>query len=191
MRPIARLFVVVATVVLVPGGLRSDAPKERKAIYNDTANARAEIALAVSRAKNKNKRVLLVYGGNWCGWCHKLHDLFSKDRAIRQILFNEYELVSVDIGRFDKNIDIVDGYGAQIKTGGVPYLTVLDGNGKPLANQETGALEKGDKHDPSKVRTFLEKYAPPPLDAERTLKDALSTAGKKDKRVLVHLGAPW
>ena len=43
-----------------------------------------------------NKRVLLMFGGDWCGWCHKLHDLFAKDNEIRRLLSYEYELVMVD-----------------------------------------------------------------------------------------------
>ena len=42
------------------------------------------------------RRVLVMFGGDWCGWCHKLHDLFAYDPAIRELLHEEYVLVMVD-----------------------------------------------------------------------------------------------
>ncbi len=186
-----RLFVLFFAVVYIPGALRSETPAARKAIYDEKVDARVEIASAIASAKKNNKRVLLVYGGNWCGWCYKLHDVFSKDATIRKILLNEYKMVFVDIGRFDKHLDIVQSYGAEIKKEGVPFLTVLSGDGKLLTNQDTGSLESGDQHDRGKVRQFLQKWVAPPVDAEKTLKAALARATKEKKRVLVHLGAPW
>ena len=43
----------------------------------------------------------------------------------------------------------------------VPFLTVLDAEGKPLVHQETGVLEQGQGHDPAKVRAFLDRYRAP------------------------------
>ena len=186
-----RLLILFLAVVFIPGAVRSETPEARKTIYDEKADAKVEIASAIASAKKDNKRVLLVYGGNWCGWCYKLHDVFSKDAAIRKILLYDYNVVFVDIGRFDKHMDIVQRYGAGIKKEGVPFLTVLAGDGKLLANQDTGSLEAGDQHDRGKVRQFLQKWVAPPVDAEKTLKDSLARATKEKKRVLVHLGAPW
>ncbi|MCZ6603434.1 MAG: thioredoxin family protein [Planctomycetota bacterium] len=166
------------------------AQEEVPKIYDEQADAKAEIARAVAKAKKDNKRVLVVYGGNWCHWCHKLHDAFKKNRSIARTLQFEYEVVRVDIGRFDKNLDIAEGYGAQIKSG-VPYLTVLGGNGKVLTNQETGSLEKDGLHDPDLVGKFLDKWKAKPWDAEDVYQEALSRAKKEKKRLLLHLGAPW
>ncbi len=162
----------------------------KKTTYDEKADAKKDIAKAIARAKKDNKRVLVMYGANWCGWCHKLHDLFEGDREIRRALSYNYELVLVDIGRFDKNLDIYNGYGADRKAG-IPFLTVLGSDGKPVVNQATGPLEVGPKHNPKKVHEFLKKWAPKPLDAERVLQEGLKRAEKDKKHVLVHLGAPW
>src|SRR5262245_22441078 len=97
---------------------------ERKPIYDTSADAGAVIADALRAAQQDNRRVLLMFGGNWCGWCYKLHDLFEKDREIATLVRNEYILVTVDIGRMDKNMDLVNGYGAELTKHGVPFLTV-------------------------------------------------------------------
>jgi hypothetical protein len=79
----------------------------------------------------------------------------------------------------------------QITPNAYPYLAVLDPSGKKVIEQETGSLEIGDKHDPNKVRTFLEKWKPAPLDANDVFASALTRAKKEDKRVFIRVGAPW
>ena len=137
------------------------------------------------RPSGRTSAFLLKIGGNWCGWCYKLHDLFQKDKAIQTLLRDEYELVLID-SQADK--PVIDKW--QIKPNGYPYLTVLDSGGKKVVEQETGSLEIGDKHDPAKVKAFLEKWKPAPLDANDVFAFALAQAKKENKRVFIRIGAP-
>lgn len=173
-----------------PPGAASEAAA-RQGIYDESADADARIAEALARARREGKRVLVTYGANWCGWCHKLHELLKSDRDLARTLLYEYEQVLVDVGRFDRNMNVAGRYGADLKAAGIPYLTVLDADGKPLANQETGSLEEGDHHDPAKVRAFLEKWVAAPRDAQQVYDGALASAAREDKRVFLHFGAPW
>lgn len=170
-----------------------EAPKqgERAPIYDSEADAQAQIEAALARAKKDNKRVLVQFGGNWCGWCYKLHEVFENNREIATLLRNDYEVVLIDIGSMDKNMDVADRYGAALGQHGVPFLTVLGADGRVLRNQNTGDLEVGPAHDVEKVKAFLQQWAPKPRDAEHALDEALRRAAAANKRVLVHLGAPW
>jgi thioredoxin-related protein len=160
--------------------------KTREPIYDEKADAKAQIAAAVAKAKRENKRVLIVYGGNWCSWCYKLHGLFAENEDVRGELESGYEVVLVDI---NSNQDVPKRYGA--RPPGFPYLTVLDAAGKAVRHQSTGELEKGPKHDPEKVLAFLRAWRGEPLDAEAALQQALSRAKAGNKRVFVRIGAPW
>jgi thiol-disulfide isomerase/thioredoxin len=91
---------------------------------------------------------------------------------------------------------LADKYKADFKNHGVPYLTVLDADGKVLANQHTDPFETKTKegkngHDPEKLQEFLKTHQATPLKAEEVLANALSEAGKTERNVLVHFGAPW
>ncbi len=160
-------------------------------IYDEAADAKADIAAALVKAKKDNKRVLIQYGGNWCGWCHLLHKVFEEDSAVSRTLSYEYEVVMVDIGRWDKNIDLVEKYDAKIKEAGVPYLTVLSADGEVVTNQNTSDLEEGDHHDVAKVNEFLTANAAAPLSAETVLTEGIAKAKAEGKTAFVHLGAPW
>ncbi|MCI0588218.1 MAG: thioredoxin family protein [Planctomycetes bacterium] len=194
-RPAPGILLLLAALIAVPArsqeGTPSTEEKKPAPIYDESADAKKQIEAALARAKEENKRVLLVFGANWCGWCRKLDDLFKKNPEIARVLLYEYEKVLVDVGRFDKNEALAADLGAPVRQNGIPFLTVLDAEGKPLANQETSSLEAGSAHDPAKVKTFLEKWAAPPLDAEKVLAEAVARAGKEGKRVFLRFGAPW
>jgi hypothetical protein len=77
-------------------------------------------------------------------WCLKLNDLMTSDKAISRMLATNYEVVHVDAGKPDgKNVDLANSYGATPDKDGYPFLTILDGDGKAIQNQESGSLEMG------------------------------------------------
>lgn len=129
--------------------------------HNEQTGAREDIESAIERAQKKNKMILLIFGADWCPWCTALHELLEKNGKIRDFLDKCYEVVFIDVGRKDKNMDINERYGNPIQFG-LPVIVVLDGEGNYMTTQETGVLENEDQttkgHNPEKVLTFLEKW---------------------------------
>jgi thioredoxin-related protein len=169
---------------------------ERPSIYDKTADTDARLAKAIERAKHDNKRILLMFGGDWCGWCHKLHDLFKSDRTIAKLLYNEYVFVTVDLEAPGATTLLKTSKDALSKDDlqkgvGYPFLAVLDSDGKVVKAQRTDPLEEGDHHNPKKVADFLSEWKVAPKDANRVLADALARASSDDKRILLTFGAPW
>ncbi len=166
---------------------------EKPKVYDEQADGAAQIAAALAKAKFAHKRVLVQWGANWCGWCLKLHALYRSDKDIAHELSYEYEPVLVDIGKWDKHLELAATYQADFKQHGVPYLTVLDEDGHVVVNQDSSELEipKGDAHDPARVLGFLKKYQAPPVKADELLAAALSRAAREGKRVFVHFSTPW
>ena len=112
-------------------------------IFNPKADAKAQIEAAIKTAKLERMRVLVMYGGNRCGQCDKLHDLFKENKEIAKILRSEFVQVLVDV---DTQQNVFDQYVKKSDQHAVPILTVLDSNGKVLVNQETGTFEAGPEH---------------------------------------------
>jgi thiol:disulfide interchange protein len=182
----------VAAALLMTAAVAAEEGKKptRESIYDVKADARVQVEAAQGRAKADGKRVLLMFGGDWCGWCHKLHTLLYEDDAIARLRAYEYELVMIDT-----KAPNAEGYfktASEGQTGvGYPFLAVLDADGKLLVGQQTDVLEEGDHHDPAKVKAFLEKWRVPPTDAETVVADALAQASSENKRVFLTFGAPW
>jgi len=138
--------------------VRADpAPKGAPDIYDVTADGSKQIADALVTAKKDDKIVLVQFGANWCGWCHKLHKLFDTDAKIAEELKSHYVVVMVDVDK-EHNKDVNAKYGNPTQHG-LPVIVLLDANGKQLTTKDTGELESGDHHDPDKVLTFLKTWS--------------------------------
>lgn len=132
---------------------------EGYAAYDGTLDGKQQVASALTRAKDEGKRVLVMFGGNWCKWCKALDGLLASDGAVKQALEKSFVLLHVDS---ETNEPLNEELGNPFQHG-FPVLVVLDGAGKALHTQETASLEKADKsvaHDPAKVLAFLERWAP-------------------------------
>src|ERR1035441_1607835 len=92
----------------------SQAVKKEKEIYNESADAHAEIREALEKATAEHKRVILVFGANWCYDCHVLDAAFHGS-DLAPILAANYEVVHVDIGKGDKNQDLMTNYEVPLK----------------------------------------------------------------------------
>jgi len=138
-------------------GAEAPATTSRPAIYDENADGGKQIADALAVAKKENKRVLLQFGANWCGWCNKFHKLCQTDPDIAAKLKDSFVVVLVDVNK-GHNGDINKKYGNPTRFG-LPAIVILDADGKALATQDTGKLEQGDHHDPKKVLAFLNEWA--------------------------------
>jgi thioredoxin 1 len=132
--------------------------KEEKDIYNETADARAEVKEALAKAAAEHKRVILVFGANWCFDCHVLDKAFHR-ADLAQIIAGNYEVVHVDIGRGEKNQDLMQRYEVPMKRG-IPGLAVLDGDGKIVYSQKNGEFENARALTPDDFLAFLNKWKP-------------------------------
>lgn len=139
-------------------------PLEAYTAYDAGRDGKAQIAAAQTLAKGSNKRVLVMFGGNWCKWCRALDATFASHNAVKAMLERSFVLVHVDS---DSNGALNDAWGNPFALG-FPVLVVLDADGRRLHVQETGALErsatKGGQatlgHDPDRVLTFLKQWSP-------------------------------
>src|SRR6185437_8250545 len=127
-------------------------------LYPATANAHEDIRQAILKASAEHKNVLLVFGGNWCIDCHLL-DLYFHDPGNASLLSANYVLVDVNIGEYDRNLDIARKYGIPLSKG-VPALVVLDGAGRVLYAQRNAEFENMRVQDASAVTAFLQKWKP-------------------------------
>jgi thiol-disulfide isomerase/thioredoxin len=101
--------------------------------YDESANADAAVASAFAKARISHKRVLIDLGGNWCGDCLVLANLMQLP-DLKPFLKAHYEIVSVDVGRFDKNLQIPARFGITKRLDGVPSVLIVEPDGKTLVD---------------------------------------------------------
>lgn len=153
MKTLRRLGLVAALLLTVGGAFAAT-----RDIYPDPAQAKGDLDAALKKAAATHKRVLVDFGGNWCGDCQVL-DIYFHNPENRPILDANYVLVHINVGRYDANLDLAEKYGIPLQKG-VPALVVLNDKGKVLYSQKSGEFEAMRRMQPSTVTSFLVQWKP-------------------------------
>ena len=131
----------------------------KKNIYPDDADAHAEIREAAAKAIKDHKRILLVFGANWCFDCHVL-DIAFHGPELSPIVDSNYEVVHVDLGPDEKkNSDLVQQYEIPLDKG-IPALAVAESDGKLVVSQKNGEFEDARGLTADALVDFLIKWKP-------------------------------
>jgi thiol:disulfide interchange protein len=151
MLPIAALLLTFVCFGQAPTQPRENGVLEpvsvKKDLYPANADATKEIDEALKDAAAKKKRVLLMFGGNWCYDCHVLDRALHEGEA-GKVLKESFLLVHVDIGEGDKNLDLVKKYKTTLDKG-VPVVVILGADGSALYSSDGGEFEA--------ARTMMQK----------------------------------
>jgi thioredoxin 1 len=146
------------------GAERTDAPHlkqpsdMKKNIYPADADAHAELKEAEEKAAARHKRVLLVFGANWCYDCHVLDLAFQRPDFAS--VMSGYEVVHVDLGDDEKkNLDLVKQFDVPLDKG-IPALAVAESDGRLVVSQKNGEFEDARALTPETLLEFLNKWKP-------------------------------
>ncbi|HVZ82047.1 MAG TPA: thioredoxin family protein [Terracidiphilus sp.] len=151
----ARALVTIAAALLLSVSPASPANRD---IYPAPEQARADLAAALKTAAVTHKRILLDFGGNWCGDCQVL-DIYMHNARNKPILDANYVLVHINIGRMDENVDIAKRYEIPLDRG-VPAMAVLTEKGKLIYSQQGGQFEAMRRMQATAVTDFLVQWKP-------------------------------
>tara|TARA_Y100000815_G_scaffold207933_1_gene192042 strand:- start:813 stop:1328 length:516 start_codon:yes stop_codon:yes gene_type:complete len=132
-RVLLGLFSVLALAGFAPAGepapqlkIASIAqlPRPLPLPYHEGRDASADVAAALQRARTANKPLMIELGGNWCADCRILAGVLVLPQ-MRGWMARNYEVVHVDVGQFDRNLDIPARFGlARLRA--VPAVLIID-----------------------------------------------------------------
>lgn len=167
----------------------ASAPAMQEREVAQTSALEAEIAAALEVAGRKHQRVLVHWGDPSSERCKELDALLREHRDLARKLLYEYRVVRVPSVEDEAVKTLAMKYGA-VLIADTPHLTVLDAEGRPLANVDSGPLLEADQFDVAKVHAFLEKHQAPAKDAKELLDAAQTKAGAQQKRVFLTFETP-
>lgn len=177
-----------------PGGVvKREAPAVtfRGDVFNENANALNDITEALLRAKTENQRVLVHWGVNGNVACRTLHLAMLNDPALRRVLLYEYQLVLIDVSSRTRNLDLALSYGVAPQANGVPWLTVLSADNKPICNLPAGRFADGRGGiDAPKLAEYLRGYQVMYPAADDLVHAALAQAKTANKPLLIQFSSP-
>jgi thioredoxin 1 len=153
-----RTLIAVGVVALAGGGCSPPPPPASPQLpYNEAADARAEVEQSLAAATISKRRVLVIFGANWCEDCRAL-DAALKTRKNAELIAKEFVVVKVDVGRFDKNLPLAERYGNPIKNG-IPAAVVVSPGNQLLYATRAGELSSARRMSDSGVYDFFSKVA--------------------------------
>ena len=167
MKFVNRRFIMLTVLLVFASGTYAQRPSKSPAtvldsvesktnIYPANADADKEIKDALTRAVPEKKRLLLVFGANWCYDCHVLdHALHAGEAG--KIVSEKYFLIHVNIGEGEKNADLVKQYKIPLDKG-VPAVAVLDEDGKLLYSSGEGEFEAARRMLKKDLVKFLTRW---------------------------------
>ena len=128
----------------------------KKDLYPADADARKEIEVALKQSITEKKRVMLVFGANWCYDCHVL-DRALHEGAAGKLMKESFLLVHVDIGEANKNLDLAKKYKIPLEKG-VPAVVILGGDGRLLYSSGDGEFEAARRMMKKDLVAFLMRW---------------------------------
>ena len=102
--------------------------------YNGEIYSESDIERFLDSSINKLKQPIIIFGGNWCPDCRILEGTLQLP-TIKKYMIEHYEIMHVDVGRYDKNMNLIS-YFKIPKEEGVPRVLVFDSK-KNILNMES------------------------------------------------------
>ncbi|HEX5684133.1 MAG TPA: thioredoxin family protein [Ideonella sp.] len=133
--------------------------------YDESADAHKDVQRAFETAAKSQRPVLVIFGANWCGDCRAL-DTALKSQANADLIAKEFVVVKVDVGNFNRHLDIAERYGNAIKKG-IPAAAVVSPKQELLYTTRGGELANARKMSDAGVYEFF--------------RDVVATAAKAGK----------
>jgi thiol-disulfide isomerase/thioredoxin len=127
------------------------------------SDAKKDIDAALRASSADGKLVLVDFGADWCPDCRVLGALFD-DPSVAPFLAANFRVVHIDVGRRDKNGEIVEAYGA---TSGewIPAIVVLDSQGRQIARTDD-KVRLTRRTSADQLLALLHQWAPKKVVAE-------------------------
>jgi protein disulfide-isomerase len=129
-----------------------------EAIYDEKADAPQQVAAAIAEASRSGRRVILIFGANWCPDCRVLDAQMHKPE-LASVIEKDFVIAKVDVGRIDKNVDLARKYSVPIRRG-IPAMAVLDPQGKLLYAQDQGQFANARRLSFESIKAFFEQWKP-------------------------------
>lgn len=135
--------------IFLPSCKKIEEDSKTKEIYFETLNY----------AHEKNLKLILVFGADWCKDCRSLKERFVNHPNISSLINSNFVVLNIDVGQFDKNLEFAKNFGSPQEKG-IPSLVIIDPsqNDKILASTNAGEFSNASNMNDESIENYLKKF---------------------------------
>jgi len=126
--------------------------------FDRERDAKVDLDWALDKAKKSGNLAIVIMGANWCHDSRALSGWFASPRFARMIS-DQYELIYVDVGYKDRNIDIAQRFGFE-RIKGTPTVLVLSHDGKLLNQISAPSWRNAASRNEDDIFNHFDKFDP-------------------------------
>jgi thioredoxin 1 len=142
---------VKAIVVLLASLLAAQKP------YSEIKITPSMMSEALNKAKAEKKFLMVEFGANWCEDCIVLARNLEEGET-RDYFQKHFVILKVDVGQFDRNLDVAKSLGADLNKG-IPTAVFFAPDGNRVGGTNKGELEPSRKYGTKQIHAFLKEIA--------------------------------
>ncbi|MDB6062542.1 MAG: thioredoxin family protein [Verrucomicrobiaceae bacterium] len=146
-----RFLLTLIALMLTTAALAAPFP------FDENANAKADIQQTLLNAQTAKLPVLIIFGANWCPDCRAL-DASIKTEKNAELIAKTFRIVKVDIGNFDRNLDIAAAYGDPQKNG-IPAAVIVSPNNDVLYTSRRGDISSARRMSDTAIYEYFRDAA--------------------------------
>ncbi|HEU4604364.1 MAG TPA: thioredoxin family protein [Steroidobacteraceae bacterium] len=136
--------------------LTSFAAQAASSGYDPDADPFDQYQGAIAQAQHEGKLVLIIAGGDWCGWCKALNTFITSNSDIDAELHQAFVVMKVYVGPDNYNADFFD----QLPPArGAPHFWIVSPERQVLSSESTTQFERGRKgYDRQEFLDFIARW---------------------------------
>lgn len=143
--------------------------------YDPEADPFDQYQAAIAQAQTEGKLVLIIAGGDWCGWCKALNTFISSNADIDTELHKAFVVMKVYVGPDNYNADFFDQLP---EARGAPHFWIISPERRVLSSESTVQFERGRKgYDRQEFLDFIARWKRQSLARTESEQNAASSSG--------------
>ena len=125
--------------------------------YDGAIYSEIDVKKFMEATTSKSKQPIIIFGGNWCPDCRIL-DGSLQVPSIKKCMSEHFEIMHIDVGRYDKNMELMDYFGVA-REKGVPRVIVFDKEMNILNSSSTKEWTTARERSLQDIFNYFQKLA--------------------------------
>jgi len=124
--------------------------------YNEKIVTSVQLNAFINDSIAKELQPVIIFGGNWCPDCRILEGTL-KIQTIKEFLQEHYQIMHIDIGRYDRNMELMNHLNIESKKG-VPRVVILNLKKEVLNSSTSSEWTSARERKQQEIFNYFQEY---------------------------------